>query len=232
MKSYINVYYYLNLLIRESTNEGRRAPTKDYVLHCHSVFCRSCSPRLGSDWIQWSAQYVSTAAYHSSNHCFVGANLSFPQEFNISDAEYLDDANTIPNPNYLHNLWLVGLINAAPYIASALLGCWLSDPLNNYFGRRGTIFVAGIFCLFSVIGSGCSQTWYQLFITRILLGIGHFPLNSPVARFRCLTPYRNGLQGLSCPNICSRERSCHYPWWLGHVLAVMDCLRHFPRILR
>lgn len=33
-----------------------------------------------------------------------GANLSFPQEFNISDAEYLDNANTIPNPNYWHNL--------------------------------------------------------------------------------------------------------------------------------
>ncbi|OCL08590.1 hypothetical protein AOQ84DRAFT_221733 [Glonium stellatum] len=101
-----------------------------------------------------------------------GANLSFPQEFNISDSEYLDEANTIPNPNYLHNLWLVGLINAAPYIASALLGCWLSDPLNNYFGRRGTIFVSAVFCLFSVIGSGCSQNWYQLFVTRILLGIG------------------------------------------------------------
>ena len=104
MKPYINVYFCLNLLIRESTNDGIRAPTKDYVLHCHSVLYRGCSPRLGSDWIQWSAQYISAAVYHSSNHCFAGANLSFPQEFNISDAEYLDNANTIPNPNYLHNL--------------------------------------------------------------------------------------------------------------------------------
>ena len=51
-------------------------------------------------------------------------------------------------------------------------GCWLSDPLNNYFGRRGTIFVSAVFCLFSVIGSGVSQTWEQLLVTRLLLGIG------------------------------------------------------------
>ena len=55
---------------------------------------------------------------------------------------------------------------------SIVSGCWLSDPLNNYFGRRGTIFFSSIFCLFPVIGSGLSQSWEQLFVTRILLGIG------------------------------------------------------------
>lgn len=48
----------------------------------------------------------------------------------------------------------------------------MSDPLNNYFGRRGTIFVSAVFCLLSVIGSAVSQTWPQLFVTRLLLGIG------------------------------------------------------------
>ena len=48
----------------------------------------------------------------------------------------------------------------------------MSDPLNNYFGRRGTIFVSAIFCLLSVIGSASSQSWPQLFVTRLLLGIG------------------------------------------------------------
>ncbi|KAK5118188.1 hypothetical protein LTR85_008168 [Meristemomyces frigidus] len=94
-----------------------------------------------------------------------GANLSFPTEFGIPTSDTTD-------PNYERNLWLVGLINAAPYIASAFCGCWLSDPLNNYFGRRGTIFFSAVFCLLSVIGSGCTQNWYQLFICRLLLGIG------------------------------------------------------------
>jgi Sugar (and other) transporter len=99
-----------------------------------------------------------------------GANLSFPVAFNISDAETLPDGS--PNPDRDTNLWLVGLINAAPYIASAFLGCWMSDPLNNYFGRRGTIFFSAAFCCLSVIGSAVTQNWWQLFITRILLGIG------------------------------------------------------------
>lgn len=95
-----------------------------------------------------------------------GANLSFPLAFGIGNGD-------IPGaPNQERDNWLVGLINAAPYIASAFFGCWMSDPLNNYVGRRGTIFVAAIFCLFSVIGSGFSQTWQQLFVTRLLLGVG------------------------------------------------------------
>lgn len=93
-----------------------------------------------------------------------GANLSFPAEFGI-----LPVAGT---RDYDKNNWLVGLVNAAPYIAAALFGCWLSDPLNYYLGRRGTIFFSAVFCFFPVIGSAFSQDWVQLFICRLLLGIG------------------------------------------------------------
>ncbi|KAG7093617.1 hypothetical protein E1B28_007281 [Marasmius oreades] len=95
------------------------------------------------------------------------ANLSFPVEFGIDPSP--------SDPNAARNQWLVGVINSAPYIASALIGCWLTDPLNNLFGRRGTIFFCGIFCTLSVIGSAVSQTWPQLFVTRLLLGIGMGP---------------------------------------------------------
>jgi MFS family permease len=90
-----------------------------------------------------------------------------------------------------HDTFLVGLVNSAPYIASAFIGCWISDPLNyqyvhhsfdhaevllliivQSFGRRGTIFFAATFCLLSVIGSAFTQTWLQLFICRLLLGVG------------------------------------------------------------
>ncbi|KAE9371619.1 hypothetical protein N431DRAFT_467788 [Stipitochalara longipes BDJ] len=88
-----------------------------------------------------------------------GANLSFPSVFGIGS-------------NSTHDTLLVGLVNSAPYIASAFLGCWLSDPLNFYLGRRGTIFIAAIFCFLPVIGSAFTQTWVQLFICRLLLGLG------------------------------------------------------------
>ena len=57
-------------------------------------------------------------------------------------------------------------------MSSAVIGCWLSDPLNKYMGRRGAIFMSAIFCLLSPIGSAVSQTWPQLFVTRLLLGLG------------------------------------------------------------
>jgi MFS family permease len=88
-----------------------------------------------------------------------GANLTFPEAFGISSPSTRDS-------------YLVGLINAAPYIGSAFLGCWLSDPLNKYLGRRGAIFISGNFCLWSVLGSAFTRTWPQLLVCRILLGIG------------------------------------------------------------
>ncbi|KAG8532049.1 uncharacterized protein KY384_003686 [Bacidia gigantensis] len=70
--------------------------------------------------------------------------------------------------------WLFGLVNAAPYLAAGLIGCLFIDPLNDglKLGRRGTIFVAAIFSLFAAIGCAVSQIWYQLLVSRLLLGIG------------------------------------------------------------
>lgn len=91
-----------------------------------------------------------------------GANLSFPIAFGIPET----------GEHAVRNEWLVGVINAGPYLSSAFFSCWLSDPLNRYLGRRGTIFAAAIFCVLSPIGSAVTQNWPQLFITRLLLGIG------------------------------------------------------------
>ncbi|KDR71828.1 hypothetical protein GALMADRAFT_253598 [Galerina marginata CBS 339.88] len=103
-----------------------------------------------------------------------GANLSFPQALGISSEP--------GDPNAQKNEWIVGVINAGPYIATCLIGAWLTDPLNYYLGRRGTLFWCGIFCTLSVIGQGFSQTWPQLLVCRLLLGLGMGPkaTTSPV----------------------------------------------------
>lgn len=54
----------------------------------------------------------------------------------------------------------------------SFLGCWLSDPLNNWVGRRGTIFFAANFCIWPVIGSALCHTWQQQLACRLLMGIG------------------------------------------------------------
>ncbi|KAG6119639.1 hypothetical protein E4U14_005096 [Claviceps sp. LM454 group G7] len=88
-----------------------------------------------------------------------GANIFFPAYYGIGGSS-------------THDKIIVGLINAGPYIGSALIGCWLSDPLNNYFGRRGTIFFSAHFCIWPVIGSALCHTWEQQLACRILMGIG------------------------------------------------------------
>jgi sugar porter (SP) family MFS transporter len=70
------------------------------------------------------------------------------------------------------NQWIVGFINSCPYIAITVFAAWISDPLNNWLGRRGVIFLAAWFSLFAPIGSACSQHWGQLVACRLLLGIG------------------------------------------------------------
>lgn len=49
---------------------------------------------------------------------------------------------------------------------------WLSDPINNIIGRRGTIFIGAVFSLVAPIGQALAQTWPQILVCRILLGIG------------------------------------------------------------
>ncbi|KAB5583687.1 hypothetical protein GE09DRAFT_947106, partial [Coniochaeta sp. 2T2.1] len=99
-----------------------------------------------------------------------GANLSFPDVFGIGGETD-------------HDTFLVGLVNAAPYIGASLIGCWLSDPINYYFGRRGTIFFSAHFCFWPVIGSAFCQTWPQLLACRLLMGIGMGAKGSTVPIF-------------------------------------------------
>jgi len=89
-----------------------------------------------------------------------GANLSFPTEFGIGEAAGE------------RGEWLVGLVNSAPYISSAFFGCWLSDPLNNLFGRRGVIFITALILIATPIASGFTHSWGALFAVRMVLGLG------------------------------------------------------------
>ena len=88
-----------------------------------------------------------------------GANLVFPKVYGIDSQK---DADKLT----------VGLVNAAPYIGTALVGCWLTDPINSYFGRRGCMFVAANFCLWPALASAFCNTWQKLLICRLLLGVG------------------------------------------------------------
>ncbi|KAJ5360645.1 hypothetical protein N7517_009836 [Penicillium concentricum] len=97
-----------------------------------------------------------------------GANLTFDVQFGIpNNSPHCPDPETCKR-----NQWIVGFINASPYITICLFVAWLSDPLNHILGRRGTIFLAAIFSLLAPLGSAFTQHWGQLVACRVLLGLG------------------------------------------------------------
>ena len=65
-----------------------------------------------------------------------------------------------------------GVAVSAPYLACAVLGCWLNEPMNRYFGRRGTIFISCFIAAAASIWEGFTYSWGQLFAARFVLGLG------------------------------------------------------------
>ncbi|KAH0543899.1 hypothetical protein FGG08_001800 [Glutinoglossum americanum] len=76
--------------------------------------------------------------------------------------------------------WLTGLVNAAPYLCCAFIGCWLTVPMNHYFGRRGTIFITCVISAVTCFWQGFTNTWWHLFIARFCLGLGIGPKSATV----------------------------------------------------
>lgn len=88
-----------------------------------------------------------------------GANLYFPAEFEIDSKSTRDFV-------------IVGLINCAIYLGTAVLGAWLSGPVNDRAGRRGALFTGGLVSLISAAMSGLCVNWQQLLACRFILGTG------------------------------------------------------------
>lgn len=65
-----------------------------------------------------------------------GAQSFYKAQFGIGDSNSQRDS------------WLLGLVNSAPYLCCAFIGCWLTEPMNARFGRRGTVFIA---CVISAV---------------------------------------------------------------------------------
>ncbi|KAI1428825.1 hypothetical protein F5Y12DRAFT_799896 [Xylaria sp. FL1777] len=111
-----------------------------------------------------------------------GAQIFYKVQFGIGD------------PNSQRDSWLVGLVNAAPYISSAFVGCWLTEPMNKKFGRRGTVFVACLISAAACFWQAFTNTWYHMFIARFALGLGIGPKSAttPILAAECSPPKLRG----------------------------------------
>ncbi|KAL2759405.1 hypothetical protein ACRALDRAFT_2038277 [Sodiomyces alcalophilus JCM 7366] len=92
------------------------------------------------------------------------------------------------------NPMILGLVNGAPYLCCAVLGCWLTGPLNAMYGRRGTImFCCGISALACLLQANAGG-WWDMFISRLLLGLGIGPKSATVPMYaaECAPPKLRG----------------------------------------
>ncbi|ETN37699.1 uncharacterized protein HMPREF1541_07322 [Cyphellophora europaea CBS 101466] len=91
---------------------------------------------------------------------------------------------------------LTGLVVGAPYLCCAILGCWLTEPMNKIFARRGTIFISCFIAAVASIWEGVANSWVNLFLARFVLGLGIGPKSStvPVYSAECApAPIRGAL---------------------------------------
>ncbi|CAI4214496.1 unnamed protein product [Parascedosporium putredinis] len=92
-----------------------------------------------------------------------GAQSIYKDQFGIGGDSYRDT-------------WLLGLTNAAPYL-------WLTGPMNSYFGRRGTIFIACAISAFACIWQAFTHSWWSMFVARFVLGLGIGPKSATAPIF-------------------------------------------------
>lgn len=109
--------------------------------------------------------------------CSLGATVQGMDETAVNGAQIfyqyafgIDHELSAHNAN--RNSGIRGLVNAAPYLACAVLGCWLTHPLNYVFGRRGTIFVTCVVSSLACVWQAFTNSWEHLFVARFVMGIG------------------------------------------------------------
>ncbi|KAI9720550.1 MAG: hypothetical protein M1828_005634 [Chrysothrix sp. TS-e1954] len=80
-----------------------------------------------------------------------------------------------------------GITNGAPYLACALLGCWLTIPLNNFLGRRGVILFGAVLSIIACLWQAFVGTWWHMVIARLALGLAIGPMSATVPIFAAET---------------------------------------------
>ncbi|KAL8281873.1 hypothetical protein RB597_009543 [Gaeumannomyces tritici] len=90
--------------------------------------------------------------------------------------------------------WLLGLTNSAPYLCCAVLGCWLTSPMNNRLGRKGTVFWSCVISAVACFWQAFTNTWWHMFIARFVLGLGIGPKSATTPMFaaECAPPKLRG----------------------------------------
>ncbi|KAF7524145.1 hypothetical protein G7054_g11524 [Neopestalotiopsis clavispora] len=85
------------------------------------------------------------------------------------------------NENSTQDAWKLGITNSIPFFTAAMLGCWLSIPINHIWGRRGAILLSAVLVGTTSLLAGLvpvmikdpnGPRWQALLAIRAVNGIG------------------------------------------------------------
>ncbi|EPE06470.1 mfs sugar transporter [Ophiostoma piceae UAMH 11346] len=149
-----------------------------------NVLRREETHKWSNPWALYSVIIICSlsAAVQGMDETVVnGAQIFYKRAFKINSGSDRDE-------------WLVGLCNSAPYLCCAFIGCWLTEPMNKVFGRKGTVFIACIVSALACFWQAFTNTWYHMFIARFCLGLGIGPKSATTPMFaaECAPPRLRG----------------------------------------
>ncbi|CAK7198914.1 hypothetical protein SEUCBS139899_001582 [Sporothrix eucalyptigena] len=127
--------------------------------------------------------------------CSLSAAVQGMDETVVNGAQiFYKSAFKIDDPQSSRDSWLVGLCNSAPYLCCAFIGCWLTEPMNKRFGRKGTVLIACVISALACFWQAFTNTWYHMFIARFCLGLGIGPKSATTPMFaaECAPPKLRG----------------------------------------
>ncbi|KAF8606303.1 MFS general substrate transporter [Ceratobasidium sp. AG-I] len=92
--------------------------------------------------------------------------------------------------------FIISLVTIAPYLSSAIVGSWLTGPVNRRLGRRRTVFLTAMLSLLTSAWQAATNSWAFLLVTRVILGLNLGLTSSTVPMYaaECApTPIRGAL---------------------------------------
>ncbi|KAK6069631.1 hypothetical protein SCUP234_10544 [Seiridium cupressi] len=123
-----------------------------------------------------------------NNASLFAENLSI--DITVTNTEISPMSEQQHDPNGAE--WILGAMNATPFFAAALIGCWMALPLSDRFGRKGSMQVAAILVLItSALMAGVPKMstsvpkWAIVISLRLFNGIGavDFIFGLPAIRY-------------------------------------------------
>jgi hypothetical protein len=126
--------------------------------------------RLSRVWMSLLSTGLKSSTHHSL--VLVATASTMPSLLVVSPSVLVYQRVVIFTP--------MTVVNSAPYLCCAVIGCWLTDPLNRLFGRRGTIFITAFLSFITCIWQGVTDSWLHLWGARFVLGLGIGPKSATV----------------------------------------------------